>query len=88
LQLRQMIPYLKSRISFELCNQGYRPAYSSGDLLHHNHHSCAQSIRFSWPKRYHSLTPSHKFTSYVTHPSINLIFIRCTACMSWNNVTL
>jgi len=29
-----------------------------------NHHSpCAQSIRFSWSKRYHSLTLRHK--SYV-----------------------
>jgi len=34
---------------------------SSTHWLHHNHHSpCAQSIRFSWPKRYHSLTLRHK----------------------------
>ena len=29
-------------------NQGYRPAYSSTDWLHHNHHSpCAQSITWA-----------------------------------------
>ena len=43
-----------------------RHLYSSTDLLHHNHHSpCAQSIRFSWPKRCHSLTLSQCFPNCV-----------------------
>ena len=44
--------------------------------LHHNHHSpCAQSTRFPWPKRYHSLTLSHKL--YVLcHKSLKDIFSR------------
>jgi len=54
----RLLEITKQLLTFK---QGYRPAYSSADWLHHNHHSpCPQSIRFPWPKRYHSLTLSHK----------------------------
>ena len=53
--------------------------YSNTDRLHHNHYSpCAQSIRFSWRKTYHSLTLRHKLlyaTSSVKH-TIHLLYAR------------